>query len=84
MYHVYVLLSDADGQLYTGVTGDLKRRLREHSYGKVRSTKRRRPLRLVYTEEFNSKAAAQGREAYFKTPEGGALKQRLVAEARSR
>jgi len=80
MYHVYVLFSEADGKLYTGVTGDLARRLREHVYGKVRSTRQRRPLRLVYCESFVSKARARDREAYFKTPEGGAVKQRLVRE----
>ncbi len=82
MFHVYVLLSEADGNLYTGVTSDLERRLREHKHGKVRSTRGRRPLKLLYTEEFATKVEATAREAYFKTPEGGVLKQRLVAEAR--
>ncbi|MEX1194357.1 MAG: GIY-YIG nuclease family protein [Dehalococcoidia bacterium] len=38
MFHVYVLRSNKDGRLYTGVTGDLRRRLAEHNRGIVRST----------------------------------------------
>ncbi len=83
VYHVYILRSESDGQLYTGVTGDLKRRLGEHHRGKVRSTARRRPLVLVYSESFATKPAAMQRERFFKTPEGGARKQRLIEESRS-
>jgi putative endonuclease len=83
VYHVYVLRSERDGRLYTGVTGDLKRRLGEHNRGKVRSTSRRRPLVLIYSESFESKVTAMQRERFFKTPEGGILKQRLIEESRS-
>ncbi len=78
MHWVYVLRSEKDGRLYTGVTSDLPRRLREHRNGSVRSTRARRPLILVYTEEFESKQVAHRRERYLKTPEGGALKQELL------
>jgi putative endonuclease len=77
---VYVLRSTKDGRLYTGVTSNLDRRLREHNSGKVRSTANRRPLILVYSELFKCKEDARARERYFKTPEGGKLKQRLVNE----
>ena len=79
MYHVYVIRSEVDGRLYTGVTADLGRRLAQHNRGNVRSTARRRPLVLIYSEEFATKAEAADRERYFKTPEGGALKRRLIA-----
>ena len=62
------------------MTADLKRRLREHNSGRVRSTSSRRPLSLVYFETFETKAEALARETYFKTPEGGLTKQRLVAD----
>ena len=39
-----------------------------------------RPLSLEYTEVFRTKNEALARETYFKTPEGGALKQRLAAQ----
>ncbi len=83
MYYVYVLKSSKDGNLYTGVTSDLRRRLREHSAGKTKSLRARRPLRLVFSEAYTSKDVALARERFFKTPAGGVLKQELVAEALS-
>ena len=53
----------------------------EHNAGKTRSLKQRRPLVLIYREMYQTKAGALARERYFKTPEGGALKQGLVAQA---
>lgn len=49
-YYVYVLRSEADKLLYTGYTSNLKERLKTHYDGKVPSTKRRRPLELIYFE----------------------------------
>ncbi|HUF54258.1 MAG TPA: GIY-YIG nuclease family protein [Dehalococcoidia bacterium] len=43
-FTVYVLRSEGDGLLYTGVTGDLKARLSQHNRGRVRSTTRRRAI----------------------------------------
>ena len=81
MYYVYVLRSLKDGQLYTGVTKDLARRMREHRAGKTRSLRYRRPLELLYSETYQTKLLALERERFLKTPAGGAEKQRLVAEA---
>ncbi len=80
MYYAYVLKSLKDGNLYTGVTANLRRRLREHNTGKTKSLRARRPLRLVFTEAYPSKRQALARERFFKTPAGGVLKQELVAE----
>ncbi len=44
MYYVYVLISGVDGSFYTGATGDVKRRVEEHSEGLVETTRDRRPL----------------------------------------
>jgi putative endonuclease len=84
VYYVYILRSERDGKLYTGSTGDVQRRLAEHNRGKVRSTTGRRPFVLIYSEAFSDKAAAQARERYFKTPEGGVLKRRLIEESSTR
>ena len=70
MYYVYVLLSERDGNFYTGSTPDLKRRLAAHSAGKVPSTRDRRPLKLIYFEASLSKADAIRRERYLKTGMG--------------
>ena len=43
------------------MTSDLNRRLNEHNSGKVKSTKNRRPMKLIYTEEFDSKEDAMKR-----------------------
>ena len=81
-FYVYVLRSQRDGKLYTGVTSDLDRRIREHNAGKTKSLRGRRPLVLAYWEQHPTKAQALVRERYFKTPEGGLVKQALVAQAR--
>ena len=66
MFHFYVLRSIKDDKLYLGSTGNLERRLQEHILGKVKSTKSRRPLVLIYREGFATKNEAQHREKYFK------------------
>lgn len=69
-YYVYVLLSEKDNQFYTGYTSDLEKRLREHNEGKVASTRRRRPFRLVYWEGCLNQQDATRREKYLKTAWG--------------
>lgn len=70
MEYVYVLLSEADGQFYTGLTSDLRRRLEEHNSGEVPSTKHRVPFRLVYYEACLRRVDAAAREKYLKTGMG--------------
>ena len=70
MFYVYVLISGVDGGFYTGLTGDLKRRVEEHSEGLVETTRDRRPLELVYYEACNSRKDAYRREKYLKTSGG--------------
>ena len=70
MYYTYVLLSEADGNLYTGYTKDLKLRFEQHREGKVTSTKDRRPLKLIYYEACINQEDATRREKYFKTYKG--------------
>jgi putative endonuclease len=66
-YFVYILTSFKDSKRYIGMTSDLNRRFKEHNSGKVKSTKNRRPLELIYTEEFISKKEASNRETFFKS-----------------
>jgi len=78
MYYTYVLRC-ADGDLYVGSTGDLKRRLKEHEGGQVRTTSSRLPVELVYYEACRSEKAAVQREKQLKTGFGRAyLKRRLA------
>lgn len=67
MYYTYVLLSDKDSQFYSGYTNNLKERLFLHRFGKVNSTCKRLPLRLVYYECCLNQYDALHREKFFKT-----------------
>ena len=73
MFHVYVLRSLKDGHLYIGSTSNLRERLKSHRKGKVRSTKGRRPLELVYYEAYETKTEARKREIFLKTGKGREL-----------
>ena len=59
-----------DGGLYTGSTGDLKKRLDEHNKGYESSTRNRGPFDLAYYEACQSKYDALRREKYLKTTYG--------------
>mgnify|MGYP001608754154 CR=1 FL=1 len=62
MFFVYILKSRKDNDLYLGYSYDLRKRLKEHNSGLVRSTKSRRPWRLVYYEAYTSRQDATKRE----------------------
>jgi putative endonuclease len=50
---MYILIC-SDGSFYTGSTTDLNRRLEQHSSGNgANHTKKRLPISLVYSEEFD-------------------------------
>jgi putative endonuclease len=66
MYYCYILKSEKDGKLYLGSTNNLSKRLREHAFGKVFSTKYRRPLALIYYEAYCKEADARKREKNLK------------------
>jgi putative endonuclease len=51
-----------DGYLYYGSTSDLTRRLQFHRQGKVRSTKPRLPIELVYYKSYSTVGQARKRE----------------------
>ena len=52
-----------DGTLYTGWTNNLEKRLEAHNSGKgAKYTKTRRPVKIVYTETFETKEEAMSRE----------------------
>ncbi len=60
--YIYIL-ECADGTWYTGWTTDLERRVQTHNSGKgAKYTRSRRPVRLIYSEEFETAVEAQRRE----------------------
>ncbi|MBI2342553.1 MAG: GIY-YIG nuclease family protein, partial [Deltaproteobacteria bacterium] len=77
-YFVYVLRSKVDGKLYIGSSGDIEKRLSDHTCGRVDATKKRRPLELVYKEIFENKELARKRELFFKTGKGRLVLRNLM------
>ncbi len=79
MYFTYVLHSLKDNRLYIGYTNDIDRRVFQHLTGKVKSTKNRMPLQLIYYEAYVEKQDAKGREKFLKGGSGHKyLKKQLV------
>jgi len=64
-WFVYVLKCD-DDSLYTGITTDVIRRVKEHNTGisgkGAKCTAARRPVQLVYSEECTNRSEASKRE----------------------
>lgn len=66
MYYTYILRC-GDGSLYAGYTDDPIRREAVHNSGKGgKYTRAHLPVRLVYTERFETKGEAMRREAEIK------------------
>lgn len=62
MNYTYILKC-RDNSLYTGWTNNLKKRIASHNAGTgAKYTKVRRPVELVYYEEFETKEEAMKRE----------------------
>lgn len=82
MYYLYILKSLKDYNGYVGITDDTEERSREHNAGRVKSTKHRRPLIIIYTETFETLSEARKREWFYKhTPQGGKLKRKILETA---
>ena len=65
MWYVY-LLKCRDGSLYTGITTDINRRVKEHNTGKSIFTRGRVPVELIYLEKSKSRSLATKREKEIK------------------
>ncbi|GMV48568.1 GIY-YIG nuclease family protein [Nitrospirales bacterium NOB] len=64
---VVYILECRDGTLYTGITTDLERRLRDHAAGTAaKYTRGRGPLTVRYTESTSDRPTALQREAAIK------------------
>lgn len=59
MYYLYIL-ECADKTLYTGITVDLTRRIKEHNSLKTgaKYTRARRPVKLVYSKRYANRSKA--------------------------
>lgn len=62
MNYTYILKC-SDGTYYTGWTNNLEKRVSDHNQGRgAKYTKARRPVELIYYEEFMTKEEAMKRE----------------------
>ena len=68
-YYTYILLC-SDKKFYVGFSSNLKQRLQEHAAGRARSTKNRRPFKLIHYEYFINNKDAKAREIYLKSGAG--------------
>ena len=82
MNYTYILRC-RDGTLYTGWTNDIEKRVKAHNEGKgAKYTKARLPVKLVYSEEFETKTEAK-REYAIKRMRREA-KEKLIAKGRQK
>lgn len=68
LWYVYIVQCK-DGTLYTGITLDIVRRLKEHNGDNIKGAKSlrgKRPVKLVYFEEHKNQSEASVREAAIK------------------
>ena len=70
MFYVYALTSEQDGALYIGISSNPQKRLYEHNVGMTRSTRNRRPFRLIYAEKCLDRKMARKREKQLKSGSG--------------
>ena len=82
-FHVYVLVNP-DDEVYVGQTSNLKARLAQHNDPQCTftlHTKRRHgPWRLLYHEEYGTRAAAMKRERHLKSGGGRRFIRGLLVE----
>ncbi len=67
MFTVYIV-SCKDKTLYTGYTNNLEKRIHDHNFSKTAAkyTRSRRPVKLVYSENYRTLSKALKREIAIK------------------
>jgi putative endonuclease len=67
---LYVIKGLGNGKRYVGITGDPKRRLREHAAGMSKAGQLLGAFSLLHTEEFPDHSSARERERFLKSGQG--------------
>lgn len=80
MNFIYILVSEKNGKFYIGSTNNLERRLGEHNFGKTKSIKNLRPLKLVFKKEFESLLEARQMEIKLKKSKNRTIIERIVKD----
>ena len=76
MYYVYILRDSNTKKLYVGYSQDLKRRIKDHTYKTVSTTKIYKEAKLVWYCSFLDKKQALAFERYLKAGSGYAFTKR--------
>ena len=77
MYFVYIIQSCKDKGFYTGISSDPERRLKEHNKSDTKTTRSKKPWKLVYSEKFDSRIEARVREKFLKSGAGREFRDNL-------
>ena len=79
MYFVYIVKC-TDNTFYTGIATELERRIEEHNGSDkgAKYTRARRPVSLVYSEEYPDRSSASKREYEIKKKMSRAEKLKLI------
>lgn len=83
MWHVYVLRSKKNGNLYVGISENVFDRVRQHNAGMTISTKPHRPYELVHHEAVGTRQEARTRELQLKSGTGREQIKRMYSKAAS-
>ena len=81
MAYVYILLTNKP-DYYAGSTDNLEGRLEEHRNGKVKTTKSKLPVQLVYREYFPTRGEAQQKEYRIKNWKNKKLIESLIKKSK--
>jgi len=81
MYTVYAIYSEQFNKIYIGQTENIERRMFEHNNGLLSIySKRYKPWKVVYTEEYPTRAEAMKRERQLKSQKGREFIRKIIRE----
>lgn len=78
MFFVYIIESALDDSFYIGQTKDLTKRVEYHNEGLSKYTSKKKPWKLVYSEELNTRTEAIKRERFLKSQKNRNFYKRLI------
>ncbi len=82
-FQVYILFSDIKNKYYIGFTSELKERLIRHNQKSKGFTGNASDWKVVYTENFNTKAEAIKRELQIKSWKSRIKIEKLIQDSRN-
>ncbi len=79
-YFVYIIKSKSKNKFYTGITSNIRRRLKEHNsrLSNTRTTKHIKDFELVFVQIVKNRQDARHFEKYLKSGSGRELRAEIV------